>query len=94
MKGTDNDRSAQHDSPGPISLARAQTFVVRAWLEPQSNAAPRLRGIVTELGGRMLGAFETVERLAELVERGGAAQPSAPESFLLPPLNYPEDDDA
>ena len=47
----------------------ASTLVVRAWLEPVAGGAPILRGTIGQLGGRMLGAFDSVESLAALVER-------------------------
>jgi len=56
-------------------LASAATLVVRTWLDPRSDGPPRLRGTVSELGGRMLGAFDTLERLAALVEAHTAGGP-------------------
>ena len=55
----------------------ASTLVVRAWLEPGSDGPPVLRGTLAELGGRMLGAFDSVETLAALVERQIDASPDA-----------------
>jgi hypothetical protein len=45
----------------------ASTLVVRAWLEPGPDNELVLRGTVAELGGRMLGAFASLERLSALV---------------------------
>jgi hypothetical protein len=46
----------------------AATLVVRAWLEPVAGGEPVLRGTIGELGGRMLGAFDSLEKLVALVE--------------------------
>lgn len=53
---------AEYTIGGPAS-----TLVVRAWLEPGADGTLSLRGTVAVLGGRMLGAFATLERLALLV---------------------------
>ena len=45
----------------------AATLVVRAWLEPGADGTLALRGTVAVLGGRMLGAFVSPERLSTLV---------------------------
>jgi len=79
MNGADNDDhgpAASHFTLG----GRAATLVVRAWLEPVAGGAPVLRGTVTELGGRMLGAFDTLESLAALVDRH-VAPPPEPDPF-------------
>jgi hypothetical protein len=55
----------------------ASTLIVRAWLEPASDGPPILRGTLAQIGGRMLGAFDSVETLAALVERHIDAAPSA-----------------
>jgi len=47
----------------------ARTLVVRAWLEPAGDGEPVLRGTLAQVGGRMLGAFNSVESLAALVQR-------------------------
>jgi hypothetical protein len=47
----------------------AETLVVRAWLEPAGGSTPVLRGTLAQIGGRMLGAFDSVESLAALVQR-------------------------
>lgn len=47
----------------------AKTLVVRAWLEPNRGSEPVLRGTLAQVGGRMLGAFDSVESLAALVQR-------------------------
>jgi hypothetical protein len=53
----------------PITLGgSAANLVVRAWLEPGPSGEPVLRGTVAVLGGRMLGAFDSLERLVALVE--------------------------
>ncbi|MBX9815276.1 MAG: hypothetical protein A4S12_00510 [Proteobacteria bacterium SG_bin5] len=56
----------------------ASTLVVRAWLEPGADGAPVLRGTVAELGGRMLGAFDSLDRLAALVSAHVAEKPNDP----------------
>jgi hypothetical protein len=55
----------------------ASTLVVRTWLEPRSGGPPVLRGTLAQLGGRMLGAFDSVETLAALVRRHMAETPGA-----------------
>ena len=58
-------------------MANATTLVVKTWLEPRDDGPPRLRGTVSELGGRMLGAFDSLERLAALVDNHTAGGPPA-----------------
>ncbi|MFA5964682.1 MAG: hypothetical protein WC804_11750 [Sphingomonas sp.] len=75
---------ADHDDQGPAASqftigGRAATLVVRAWLEPVAGGAPVLRGTVAALGGRMLGAFDSLESLAALVDRHVAAPPDQPD---------------
>lgn len=89
MGEVDDDRG-KYDEPRHRPLVQARTYVVRSWLEPRADGPPQLRGIVEELGGRTLGAFDSIERLATLVGRiDGAALP--PPSLLM--MN-PEDNDA
>ncbi len=68
MHGDDKD-AARGDKGDSDRIGQPATIIVRAWLEPRADGPPRLRGTVAELGGRMLGAFDTVERLAELVAK-------------------------
>ena len=73
MHGADDD-----DPPGQpeFTLAGpAATFLVRAWLEPVRGFPPILRGTVAECGGPMLGAFDSIETLAALVNRHLARTP-------------------
>ncbi|WP_294090803.1 hypothetical protein [Sphingomonas sp.] len=66
MHGDDQD-AARGEQSDIDRIGQPATIIVRAWLEPRADGPPVLRGTVAELGGRMLGAFTTVERLAELV---------------------------
>lgn len=63
----------------------ASTLVVRAWLEPGADGTLALRGTVAVLGGRMLGAFASVERLSALV-----AQHLADASGAVPVVPPPD----
>ena len=57
-------------------LESAATLVVRTWLQNGSDGVPRLRGTVSELvSQRMLGAFDSLERLAALVEDHATGRP-------------------
>jgi hypothetical protein len=71
-----------------LPLANAATLTVRAWLEPRPDGPPRLRGTVQVLGGPMLGAFDSLERLVELISTHAPAGPAP--SILI----QSEDDDA
>jgi len=51
----------------------AASLVVRAWLEPGPDGLI-LRGTVCRLGGRMLGAFDSLERLFALIEADVASK--------------------
>jgi len=66
MSGADDDPDGRPELELAIG-GPASTLVVRAWLEPAAGG-PVLRGTVAVLGGRMLGSFDTLERLAALVE--------------------------
>lgn len=75
---SDGERS---DRPPPADSA---TLVVRTWLEPRDDGQPRLRGTLSELDGRIIGAFDSKERLAELVEHrvaGGSPSPDEPRAL-------------
>ncbi|WP_448502760.1 hypothetical protein [Sphingomonas sp.] len=61
-----SDNATQATGQGNIGHP-ASTLVVRAWLEPGPGNKLVLRGTVAELGGRMLGAFGSLDRLAALV---------------------------
>lgn len=77
MNGADDDDQVPETTPFTIG-GRAASLVVRAWLEPVAGGAPVLRGTVSALGGRMLGAFDSLESLAALVDRHVAAPPDQP----------------
>jgi hypothetical protein len=64
--GDDDDTTTSAAGQGSIG-GPASTLVVRAWLEPGPDGELALRGTVAELGGRMLGAFASLDRLSALV---------------------------
>jgi hypothetical protein len=61
----------EHDGNPPQSAPdgrrQARSFILRVWLESRSDGPPELRGSLADLGGRVLGAFASLEALGRLV---------------------------
>lgn len=72
------DRYDDEDKPAILQSTGnpARSFVIRIWIEYDNGHSFKLRGTLYELGGRAIGAFDSIPALALLLDRA-----------LLPPVD-------
>jgi hypothetical protein len=61
------DHGEEQPTPEDENPRAARAFILRVWLERSGRAPPALRGTLADLGGRVLGAFGSIETLGRLI---------------------------
>lgn len=67
MRAMAPDHGEEHPAPEEERPGTARAFILRVWLEHSGRAPPALRGTLADLGGRVLGAFGSIEGLGRLI---------------------------
>ncbi len=57
------------DRPDDQRTERTRSYIVRVWFERCEGTPPALRGTVSEIGGKTIGAFNSIRELSALLAR-------------------------